>query len=1315
MPALFTPAHQPLTNPVSGQRTLRRPDLRHLIRPRLSAAPLTDEIEWDDLVVHRSYRSFDPDASGQVRYFMYELSQKNPGETEYTYFWKAVRFIRLTRVPRYLRQAGSGGPGLVFDQQRDLLAALREQQVLFINLIAKSPTLPLVFAYGVQAVGRTPEEAQDNADMSYAVLSAQLDGTYQQLEYKPLTLQEGELLSRYQSEWDQLAMARGRPLPTGGSLGGAGMLDGNRTDVESTNNQLESFIRGLGDRSFMLSLVTVPISPAEITLAWRNMAQKLSEVRSDQQGARSVQAGVALPLGMGSTMGDSWGNTHSTGQMVGTGASEGASQSVSDSISRTDTVGVSTAVSESTSETSSVAYTQGTSLSRTDSVTDSVSVAYTQGANASVGQSVSLSESFSLGATQSQSASVTAGQSLSAGQSATASWSSSVADSFNASVSQMQSWSQSNAESLSQALSNSFSRGEGTNVGTSNTESNDLRGGVPGVGGSMSASSGATAGANNNTTFGLGNTLTGGSTFTNGVGASMTDTMGRGLSLSETMGGGLSNTMTQGVSSSQSLSVGESLTQTLSQGRTMGMSQNFGVSESVTQSAGRSIGVGVTQGVSESVTQGQAVTQGRSLTQGQSTSVADQVGRTVTDGLSAGVSQNQSLSDAYMVAMSRTASQTGSLGVVPNFGVAITRQTFDESKRVIGDVLEAQMNRYVEGVEGGAYLYQMFLVCPDPQTLAGASGLLRSAFWGPGDAKRLPQPFHTVVPRSDGERRRLLAHAQAFTSYRHREPNVELVEPFWYSTYTTLGELATFCHPPTAEASGLLAVHDSMPVMAMPSDRADRDVYLGRVINGERARVSDIRFGVDLSELTHTLIAGSTGSGKTTTLMRMLTEASRVSRTLLERSSSGSVAVTERTVHASVLAFDWMPQMRRLASVVEPERFRFYSIRRPELGQFRFNLLALPDATMNPSEWLSAQADNFVASMNLGEYGRSLISELLGDLYAANRLEPYVLRPAVIADDGTPLREAVVLPAVDAALLPDGAIATDSSGRRYANVYTFPELSRLVDISHLATLVVARIEQLGADTKLRSMVGSEAANRLQSLWRRMQYYTPDQPMGRMLAGDPSLEERETLAVIDLVDPDRGLVTVVESDGLGVADRRLILGSVMLAVFRYGLHKGSGVFDHKGKGPGCFVVLEEAHELLGEGSAGEDTFSAQTRTELWESMFRRSRALGMRLIAVAQNPGQLPEAVTSNTSTVLLHRLYAKADRDRACSLLNWNNQVAQQQREYRYLGEMPVGYCIARLDAKNSFLESAPIHIQTDDPGLPELDDDELSVLLGGD
>lgn len=1310
MPVLFTPAHKPLTNPVSGQRTLRRPDMRHLIRPRLSAAPLGDEIEWDELVVHRSYRSYEPDESGKVRYFMYELSQKNPGEAEYTYFWKAVRFIRLTRVPRYLRQAGGqGGPGLVFDQQRDLLAALREQQVLFVNMIAKSPDLPLVFAYGVQAVGKTPDEAQYNADLSYAVLGAQLDGTYQQLEYQALSVQEGELLARYQSQWDQLAMARGRPLPTGGSLGGAAMLDGNRTDVESTNNQLESFIRGLGDRSFMLSLVTVPVSPAEITLAWRNMAAKLSEVRSDQQGARSVQAGVALPLGLGATMGDSYGNTHSLGQTIGSGTSEGASQTIADSVTRTDTVGESTAVTDSMSQTASTSYTQGSSLSRTDTVTDSVSIGYTQG----VGQTVSSSvtDSATLSAGFSQSASVTAGESMSAGQTAGASWNSGVSDSFSASVAQMQGWSQSNAESLTQTLTNSFGMGDSSSSNWSASEGNDLRGGIPGIGGSLSAGSSQGASDGQSSSFGLSNALAGGSTLTNGVSASMSDTLSRGLTLSETFGGSLSNSLTQTASVAQTMTASESLSQSIGRSNTLGTS--FTANESITQTAGRSVGTGITQGVSESVTQGQSVTQGRSLTQGASTSVAEGVGRTVSDSTSAGISQNKSLADAYMVAMSRTAQQTGSLGVVPTFGVAVTRQTFDESKRVIGDVLEAQMNRYVEGVEGGAYLYQMFLTCPDEETLAGASGLLRSAFWGPGDSTgRLPQPFHTVMPRDAEEKKRLIEHARAFTSYRHREPNVELVEPFWYSTYTTLGELAAFCHPPTAEASGLLAVHDSMPVMAMPSDRGSRDMYIGRVVNGERARVSELRFGINLSEITHTLVAGSTGSGKTTTLMRMLTEASRVSRSIIERDPTNPALVRKREAHASILAFDWMPQMRRLASVVEPERFRFYSIRRPELGEFRFNLLALPDVTMNPSEWLSAQADNFVAAMNLGEYGRSLIAELLGDLYSANRLEPFVLRPAVIADDGTEVRRAVVLDPVSEDTLPEGSVATDSYGRRYANVYTCPALSRLVDISHLATLVVARIEQLGADTKLRSMVGSEAANRLQSLWRRMQYYTPDQPLGRMLSCDASLEEPTTLGVRDLVDPDLGLVSVVEADGLGIADRRLILGSVMLAVFRYGLHHGSGVFDHKGKGPGCFVVLEEAHELLGEGSAGEDSFSVQTRTELWESMFRRSRALGMRLIAVAQNPGQLPEAVTSNTSTVLLHRLYAKADRDRAFSLLNWNNQVAQQQREYRYLGEMPAGYCIARLDAKESFLESAPIHVKTDDPGLPDMDDESLAEQL---
>ena len=97
--------------------------------------------------------------------------------------------------------------------------------------------------------------------------------------------------------------------------------------------------------------------------------------------------------------------------------------------------------------------------------------------------------------------------------------------------------------------------------------------------------------------------------------------------------------------------------------------------------------------------------------------------------------------------------------------------------------------------------------------------------------------------------------------------------------------------------------------------------------------------------------------------------------------------------------------------------------------------------------------------------------------------------------------------------------------------------------------------------------------------------------------------------------------------------------------------------------------------------------------------------------MTQNCGQIPAAITSQTTTVFVHRTYDDGDRKRVFSLLNWSNMIGQQQREWRYLGEMPRGYCIVRLDARDSYLESAPVQILVDPPGLPDVEDSTLAVL----
>jgi hypothetical protein len=111
------------------------------------------------------------------------------------------------------------------------------------------------------------------------------------------------------------------------------------------------------------------------------------------------------------------------------------------------------------------------------------------------------------------------------------------------------------------------------------------------------------------------------------------------------------------------------------------------------------------------------------------------------------------------------------------------------------------------------------------------------------------------------------------------------------------------------------------------------------------------------------------------------------------------------------------------------------------------------------------------------------------------------------------------------------------------------------------------------------------------------------------------------------------------------------------------------------------------------------------------MFRRARALGMHLMTLVQNCASVPEAVTSNSATVILHRQFADNDRKVAFSLMNWQTSSLHRQAEWQWLGQQPTGHALIRLTPHSNYLESAPVHVKVDLVDLRQVSDDMLKEI----
>lgn len=838
-----------------------------------------EEFDMDDIIIHNTQIKLKKE---QMEYLLFEFSKK-VSPTEYEHVYKAIKLVKIKRVPKKDLTLSS-----YLNMQQGVLTGFYQNQVNYIQIMAnitKPHKYGLIFAYGVQGVSNVSmEAAMHEADVQMAAVERAITGTFRTMEYIPLTSAEAKWIFEKLGSMADMRIIRGVP----GAKNSSARVQTNsfaNSDVD-VEEQTEEFLIGMDDYEYLFVLTATCVDPRTLS-QWREAYLKeQTYFASIQTGQKSMSFGLSIPLTFAANMGASqgWGTSNSESY----GENYGTSHSIANGTSYTHSDGTSHSVSTGVSHTRGVSSSYGVSLSE--------GVGYNKGIN--VGQNVSHSYGMSTNN------SIGLNSSRSIGTSENVGFSNSVSQSL--SKSEATSFSQSNSTSFGR--SQGYSTSDGVNYGTNYSHSNSS-GASGGSGWSLGANSSASHSAGENTSTNVGLKLmgiTGGGSYghsmtdgiSNGISASFNGSSGWSSGVSDSSGASsgwshgtsTSEGTSQGISSGTSRGISSSIG--TSQGYSTGMSQSTGVSNSWSQGASKSFGTGTStsnslgastgasEGVSTSRTAGQSWSNGTSESWGETKSfsngvtASDSYGRTATE--SSGTSEGYSTSRGTGTSTNTGTSTgiSGSMGLGPSLSFGRTMTWEDREVTYLLDLLNYSTTRIMMATNNlGMWFTDIYIATESEEASAAATQVAQSAWH---DYQVLTCPLQVYKP-SSREKEYLFKHMSVFSPSNKREGIPGEFESYKYTTMLLSSELNAYSHPPRVNVGGIQAAIDDPPVLTLPADRQNGDIFLGYVANTEayspkRGYRSDFKYTLREDELHHAYISGASRSGKTVAARRLVAE-----------------------------------------------------------------------------------------------------------------------------------------------------------------------------------------------------------------------------------------------------------------------------------------------------------------------------------------------------------------------------------------------------------------------------------------------------------
>ncbi|MFR1888482.1 MAG: serine-rich protein [Anaerostipes caccae] len=652
-------------------------DIKNILHPKINETP-EDDFRIIDSWAEYEEGSKDP-TERPLSYLCYELEAVDP-QTGMSYrFYKALKFVRVIRLPKGAKQSEA-----FMDMHSQILSAMYSNNCNFITVIAnviKPVPLGLLYLYGIQGVSTSLKKAKEIAHNNFAGLIGSLQGTYRVLELEIIKAQETEWLREKMYGMEHMTMVRGIPKASKGGEDAGNKGFGGKNLNPDSQGTLEELITGMSDYEYVLEILSTPVY-LETLKNWNRKTQEdMTNWYSQLQGQTSLSMNISIPMMYMANASQSQGYskaytdadtvsytqnesyTINHGQSVG----ESLSQSLGESYGKTHGSTVTDSVSQSHS------ISNGVNLGKSFGQTLGVNQGSNLGVSQNVGENAGLSQGASVNHSDSQNASFSEGQSqgtsynLSQGQNVNSSHG--IGTNHSVGYGTNESYTVGTNESFgtneSYGTNSSRSHSNSSSTGTNNGWSSNL---------GLSHNSGVSNGTSTNHSRGTSDSVNaglnigilsvGGSEGTNesyGTGTTEGYNSSNGLSFTGGISGGTSHTtgVSDGYTTGNSHTTGTSHTVGISNGLSKGFSQNesFGASENYTVSNGKSLNQswGANTGTSQSISNGKGISDGWGSNVNMST------GNSYSSGLSQGLSSGQSASQNAATNYGKSFSET--LGV----------------------------------------------------------------------------------------------------------------------------------------------------------------------------------------------------------------------------------------------------------------------------------------------------------------------------------------------------------------------------------------------------------------------------------------------------------------------------------------------------------------------------------------------------------------------------------------------------------------------------------------------------------------------------